>query len=99
MAAEMSPCPWCSQPADYRDLTGRESVSLMTLTLFQGAALGVYHAYRRDLGYFRGLLTSGAERCCRACRRVVRVCPKCDAVSRWIDADVQHCSTCGTVFV
>jgi hypothetical protein len=99
VTTEQRDCPWCHSRAGYRDLTGRESMRVIGLTLLQGTYLGALHAWERDFSYFRGLLTSGSELCCQACDRVVRVCPNCDAVSKWIDADVQTCGTCEKVFV
>jgi hypothetical protein len=80
---------------------------VLTQILVEGTFLGAVHAIglfrnqegRQDLDYFRGLLRSGSELCCQACDHVVRVCPRCDAVSRWTDSDVHKCEACGTVFV
>jgi hypothetical protein len=101
-------CPWCSKTSGYRELTSRESMRVISWTLVQGAYLGALHAgglllnredAGRHFGYFRGLLTSGSELCCQACDHIVRVCPRCDAVSKWINSDVETCRICGEVFV
>jgi hypothetical protein len=69
------------------------------LSLIEGAYFGALHAFQKDFSYFRGLVTTGSEVCCRACNRIVRVCPRCDAVSQWINADIQTCQACEQVFV
>jgi Pyruvate/2-oxoacid:ferredoxin oxidoreductase delta subunit len=96
MSADAPACPYCFEVAGYRELTGRESIRVMSLFAIQGTALGIYHALRRDLSYFQA--PTGAEQSCRACDQVVRVCPHCDAVSRWISADVLTCRGCGLLF-
>ena len=99
-------CPWCLTSSGYRTLTSRESTRVLSRILVQGTYLGAVHAVglllfrnREDLDYFRGLLGSGSELCCQACNHVVRVCPRCDAVSKWIDSDVYKCEACSTAFV
>lgn len=109
ITAENQACPWCSESSGYRVLTSRESMRVLTRTFLEGIYLGGFHAFglllnsaqqdRRDLDYFRGLMTSGKELCCQACGGVVRVCPGCRAVSEWINSDVHKCGVCGTVFV
>lgn len=105
MTAEQRECPWCHTNAGFRDLTGRESMRLMALNLAQGAYFGALRAWKAlrdgDISYFEGLATPGSEVCCRACNRVVRVCPRCGGVSEWVSADVQICRTegCDQVFV
>jgi hypothetical protein len=101
VTTEQRECPWCHAAAGFRDLTSRESMRVMGLTLAQGTVYGALRALKGDIDYFLGLVTSGSEVCCRACNRVVRVCPKCDGVSRWINADIQACKVegCEQVFV
>jgi hypothetical protein len=99
VATEQRECPWCHRKAGYRHLTSRESMRVIGLSLLQGTYLGALRALKRDFSYFEGLVTSGSEVCCQACNRVVRVCPRCRAVSEWINADVQTCKACEQVFV
>jgi hypothetical protein len=81
---------------------------VITRTFFEGIYLGGVHALgllrnsaegRQDLDYFRGLLTSGREFPCQPCGKVVRVCPRCQAETKWINSDLQKCDSCEMVFV
>jgi hypothetical protein len=98
-------CPWCDKTSGYRQLTSQESRRLMSTFLVQGTALGVIKTLggltdpARVLSYFRGLQTAGSELCCVACDRIVRVCPQCDTITRFVSAEVQTCGNCGTAFL
>ena len=92
-------CPWCRGTAGYRDLTAAESGRLLPRLLVQSLVLGASDALRRPHLWASALVgASGAEVACRDCARVVRVCPRCDTVTRWLSAALETCARCGTVF-
>ena len=92
------PCPWCEASTGYRDLTLHESRLLTAKILVQGAFFGAFNAATGRWGRFRGVLTSGGEFCCRSCNRVIRACPACDTVRRWVNADVVRCLACRQLY-
>jgi uncharacterized Zn-finger protein len=100
--AAAQPCPWtnCAGTAGYRRLTGTEEFKRTHIVLAHTFVSGFYNL-RRPRVYVEALLTPTKDLRCVSCDNLVRVCPKCDAVYRWINGGMMTCERegCGTSFM
>jgi len=99
MRVDDKTCPWCGRVAGYRDLTSAESSRLERRIFWQSLVLSAADAVRHPIGYVPALVgAKGRERRCRGCEELVRICPKCDKVHRWLNAGLLTCE-CGAAFL
>lgn len=98
-----TPCPWaptCTSTAGYRSLTTAEDLRHTPIAVAHTFVSGLYNL-RHPKVYLDALMTPTRDLRCVGCGRLVRVCPKCDSVYRWINGGMMTCERegCGTSFM
>lgn len=99
MRSSQQECPWCASTAGYRDLTNTEDWKHAPIAAAHALVSSLYNLPRHPKRYFDALLTPTKDLRCSGCDKLVRICPKCDAVYRWINGGMMTCETCETSFI
>lgn len=97
MRANGKQCPWCESTLGYRNLTTVEDLKHAPRA-FAHALVSSFYYWRCPEIFLTALLNSTEDVRCLKCNKLVRICPNCDKVYRWVNGAMLTC-TCDISFI